>query len=76
MDQVLPALGLYYIYNNTKKICIKDDAIYFIKIEGIVEVRDDEDNDIFIDEFLEFIERHKWYFGGGSREVNESGEDL
>ncbi|RED36623.1 hypothetical protein [Paenibacillus sp. VMFN-D1] len=48
----------------------------FIKIEGIVEIRDDEDNDIFIDEFLEFIERHQWYFGGGSREVNELGEDL
>ncbi|MGN7356168.1 hypothetical protein ACTHPF_02295 [Paenibacillus sp. SAF-054] len=47
----------------------------YIKVEGIVEIKENEDNDFFMDEFIEFIEKHKWYFGGGSKEVDENGED-
>ena len=48
----------------------------YIKIEGIVEIKDYQDNDLFIDEFITFVEKHNWYFGGGSKEVDEYGENI
>lgn len=31
----------------------------------------DVDHDQFLDKFIEFIESNGWYFGGGTKEINE-----
>lgn len=48
----------------------------YLKIEGIVEIRDDESIDLFTDKFIDFLEENKWYFGGGSNEVDENGNEI
>lgn len=40
-----------------------------IEIDGCVEVPDEVTVDDFLDLFIEFVESHDWYFGGGVREL-------
>ena len=45
----------------------------FIKIDGILEIQDEIEEDEFWNTFIEFIEEKNWYFGGGIYEVDEEG---
>ena len=40
-----------------------------VKIEGVVTGPESEDQ--FTDAFIEFVEAHGWYFGGGTQEIKE-----
>ena len=40
-----------------------------IEIDGCVEVPDEVTVDNFLDLFIEFVESHDWYFGGGVQEL-------
>lgn len=42
-----------------------------IEISGCVEVPESVTEDYFTEQFIRFIERNNWYFGGGIREVRE-----
>lgn len=42
-----------------------------IKIEGVIEIKDDEDINYCTDQFINFIESKGWYFGGGTREITD-----
>lgn len=43
-----------------------------IEINGCCEVPYDLSEDEFFDLFIDFIESHGWYFGGGIHEYKES----
>jgi uncharacterized protein YggL (DUF469 family) len=47
-----------------------------MKIEGIIELRDDEEIDRVADKFIDFIEENGWFFGGGYKEVDEEGNAI
>ncbi|WP_418027520.1 hypothetical protein [Paenibacillus sp. JJ1722] len=48
-----------------------------IKISGaIFAAEGNVDHDEFIDEFIEFVEANGWEFGGGSKKIDEEGNDL
>ncbi len=40
-----------------------------IEIDGCVEVPNEVTVDDFLDLFIEFVESHDWYFGGGVQEL-------
>lgn len=42
-----------------------------IHIDGIVEIKDSETHDDFLDKFIQFIEANGWTFGGGSTDVTD-----
>ncbi len=46
----------------------------YIEISGVLEV--DVSNDEFVDEFIDWIESKGWYYTGGTKEVDENGEDI
>lgn len=45
-----------------------------IEIDGCVEVPDEVTVDDFLDLFIEFVESHDWYFGGGVRELPDTAD--
>ncbi|TKH39075.1 hypothetical protein C1I59_07440 [Paenibacillus polymyxa] len=48
-----------------------------IKISGAVfATKGNIDHDEFIDKFIEFVESNGWEFGGGSRLIDEDGNDI
>lgn len=48
----------------------------FIKIDGILEIQDNINEDEFWEMFIDFIEERHWYFGGGIYEVDEEGNNI
>lgn len=42
-----------------------------IVLNGCVEIPDDMLEEAFCDAFIEFVESHGWYYGGGIYEYNE-----
>ncbi|MGG4184118.1 hypothetical protein ABEW24_12170 [Paenibacillus jamilae] len=48
-----------------------------IKISGAVFATEGNvDHDEFIDKFIEFVEANGWEFGGGSKKIDEEGNDI
>ena len=48
-----------------------------IEISGaIFATEGDVDHDEFLDKFIEFLEANGWEFGGGSKQVDEEGNDI
>lgn len=45
-----------------------------MEIDGCVEVPDEITADDFLDLFIEFVESHDWYFGGGVRELPDTAD--
>lgn len=45
-----------------------------IEIDGCVEVPDEVTVDDFLDLFIEFVESHDWYFGGGVQELPDTAD--
>ena len=42
-----------------------------IVLNGCVEIPDDVSEETFCDAFIEFVESHGWYYGGGIYEYDE-----
>ncbi|MBQ7227671.1 MAG: hypothetical protein IJX05_04660 [Clostridia bacterium] len=42
-----------------------------LEINGTIEISEDLTIDQFIDLFIEFIERHDCFFGGGFKEIDD-----
>ena len=42
-----------------------------IVLNGCVEIPDDVSEEAFCDAFIEFVENHGWYYGGGIYEYDE-----
>ncbi|WP_442600762.1 hypothetical protein [Paenibacillus sp. KN14-4R] len=38
----------------------------FNKLEGVIEIKDEQTEDGFTDKFIDFIEANGWFFGGGT----------
>ena len=45
-----------------------------IEIDGCVEVPDEVTVDDFLELFIEFVESHDWYFGGGVQELPDTAD--
>lgn len=45
------------------------------EINGCVEVPEDISEDEFWNIFIDFVEAHNWYFGGGINECTEENEE-
>ena len=43
----------------------------FLKIDGIIEIPDELNTDEFINAYIDLIEKHNCYFGGGFNDVTE-----
>ena len=42
-----------------------------IVLNGCVEIPDDMSEEAFCDAFIDFVESHAWYYGGGIYEYDE-----
>ena len=48
----------------------------YIEINGVVELPDKVDHDQFWNEFIDFLEDNGYYFGGGTKEIDEEGNPV
>ncbi|GED33503.1 hypothetical protein BCE02nite_46440 [Brevibacillus centrosporus] len=46
-----------------------------IQVNGVVEIKDTESHDEFLDKFIEFVERNGWFFGGGTQDITDNEDE-
>jgi uncharacterized protein YggL (DUF469 family) len=46
-----------------------------IQVNGVVEIKDTESHDEFLDKFIEFVESNGWSFGGGTQDITDNEDE-
>lgn len=46
-----------------------------IQVNGVVEIKDSETHNDFMDKFIQFVESNGWSFGGGTQDVTDENEE-
>ncbi len=62
----------HYVANHLPSLCKPDDVPpNLVEINGVAEVSDQVNAEIFTTLFLEWMESKGWYFGGGIHDVKD-----